>query len=109
VPAVDEITRDTDPSPLPESGEFACEQIDVSPDVADLAPRYVERVLGELRSAVAGVRCPIHECGPALTVDLSSEHIGTLDVVAHNCCAKLDDIVSNALRGTALLRLMLPR
>jgi hypothetical protein len=108
MPVVD-ITRDTDPSPLPESGEFASEQIEVSPGVADHAPRYVERVLAELRSLVAGARCPIHGCGSSLTVDLSSEQIGTLDVVAHNCCPRLDDVVSRALRGTALFRLILPR
>jgi len=108
VPAV-EAARDTIPSSLPDSGEFACEQIDVAPELADHAPRYVERVLGELRTAVAGLRCPVHDCGPSLTLDFGFDDAGTLDVVGHNCCAKLDEVVSNVLGGIPLFRLMVPR
>ena len=95
--AVD-VARDTIPSSLPESGEFATEQIELLPETADHTTRYVEHVLGELRSVVAGAGCPVHDCGPSLIVDLGSDDAGTVDIVAHNCCAKLDDVVSERLR-----------
>lgn len=104
-----ETESDTIPSPLRESGEFARAQIEVSPGAIDHAPRYVERVLGELRSVVAGIRCPAHDCGPSLTVDFGCEDTETVDVIAHDCCPALDDLVSKALAGSLLFRLLLPR
>jgi hypothetical protein len=66
-------------------------------------------MLGELRHVLAGTRCPVHDCGPSLTVDFSSEDAGTLDVIAHNCCTTLDDVVTRALRGSPIFRLVSPR
>ena len=101
--------RDTIPSPPPESGEYAIVRIEASPGAADHAPHYVESVLRELRHVLAGARCPAHDCAPSLTVNFGCEDAGTLDVVAHNCCSRLDDVVDVALRCSPVFRLILPR
>src|SRR5436190_24280805 len=103
------IVRDTIPSPLPNSGEYAIVQIEASPGAADHAPHYVESVIRELRQVVSGTRCPLHGCGPSLMVDFGSGDAGTLDVIAHNCCPKLDELVADALRESPVFRLMKPR
>ena len=103
------IVRDTIPSPLPESGEYTIVQIEASYGAADHAPHYVESVIRELRQVVSSARCPVHDCGPSLIVDFGSGDGGTLDVIAHNCCPKLDDLIACALRGSPIFRLILPR
>lgn len=103
------IVRDTIPSPLPDSGEYAIVQIEASPGAADHAPHYVESVIRELRDVVSGARCPVHECGPSLVVDFGAGDAGTLDVIAHNCCSKLDEFVAEALRESPVFRLIVPR
>ena len=103
------IVRDTIPSALPDSREYAIAQIETSPGAADHAPHYVESVIRELRQAVSGARCPVHDCGPSLVVDFGSGDAGTVDVIAHNCCTKLDELLAEALRESAVFRLIVPR
>ena len=103
------IVRDTISSPLPDSGEYAIVQIEASPGAADHAPHHVESVIRELRDVVSGARCPVHDCGPSLVVDFGAGDAGTLDVIAHNCCPKLDELVAKTLRESPVFRLMAAR
>lgn len=103
------IVRDASPSSIPDAGEHPAARIEASPGAADRAPHYVDSVLHELRQVVARARCPVHHGGPALTVDFGSRDAGTLDVVSHNCCPRLDEVVARALRVYPLFRLILPR
>lgn len=103
------IVRDTIPSALPDSGDYAVVQIEASAGAADHAPHYVKSVIRELRQVVTGARCPVHDCGPSLVVDFGSGDAGTLDVIAHNCCPKLDELVAAELRKSPVFCLIVPR
>jgi len=108
MPSLD-ITHDTIPTAPPDSAEHAIVRIEASPGAADRAPQYVDSVLHELRQVVARARCPVHDCAPSLTVDFAREGAGTLDVIAHNCCPRLDELVARALRVYPLFRFVVPR
>jgi hypothetical protein len=103
------LNHDTIPAPPPDSGEHAAVRIEASPISDNRSPQYVDSVLHELRQAVARARCPVHYCRPALAIDFSSSNAGALDVTAHNCCSKLDEMVARALWVYPLFRLILPR
>ena len=100
---------DTIPTPPRDSGEHAAVRIEASPNSVNRPPQYVDSVLHELRQAVARARCPVHDCRPALAIDFTSSEVGTLDVIPHNCCPKLDQVVARALWVYPLFRLILPR
>lgn len=97
------------PRTTSESGKHALVHVEASPGAMDRAPQYVESVLHELRQVVARARCPVHGSGPALTVDFGSGDQGSLDVIAHNCCSMLDEVVARALRVYPLFRLQVTR
>ena len=80
-------------------------RIEASPGAADRAPQYVDSVLQELRQVVVRARCPVHGCGPVLTVDFGSGARQSLLVIPHNCCPSLDELVARALRVYPLFRL----
>ena len=80
-------------------------RVEASPSAKDRSPDYVDGVLHELHQAVARARCPVHDCGPALTVDFGSRDQGSLNVIARNCCPALDAVVARALRVYPLFRL----
>lgn len=84
-------------------------RVKASPGAMDRAPHYVESVLHELRQVIARARCPVHECGPVLTVDFGSGAQENLVVVPHNCCPTLDELVARALRVYPLFRLQTSR
>jgi hypothetical protein len=107
MPVID-VVHDTIPSP-PESGEYTAVQIEVRPSDGVIAPRYVQSVVSELHAAVAGLRCPEHGTAPALTADFGTEDFAVVDVVPHDCCLKLDELVARALRRSPIFRVMLPR
>lgn len=92
-----------------ESGKDSMVRVEASAGAMDRAPQYVDSVIHELRQAVARARCPVHDCGAALTVDFGSRDQGSLKVVAHNCCPILDEMVARALRVYPLFRLQVPR
>ena len=54
------------------SDKHSMVRIEASPGAADRAPQYVDSVLQELRQIVVRARCPVHGCGPVLTVDFGS-------------------------------------
>lgn len=87
-----------------ESRDGAVARIEASSDGLD-RPQYVDSVLHELRQVVGRARCPVHRCGPALTVDFHSTNQGGLKVIARNCCPMLDEVVARALRVYPLFRL----
>jgi hypothetical protein len=103
-----DIAHDTIPSP-PESGEYTTLQIEVRPSDGVLAPRYVQRVVSELHAALAGLRCPEHGTAPALTADFGTEDFAVVDVVPHDCCSKLDELVLRVLRRSPIFRVTLLR
>ena len=107
--AVQDLAHDTIQSPAPESGEFAVAQIEIAPGSGEHAPHYVESVVAELRAAVASLHCPEHGAAPALTVDFGTDDAGTVAVVRHDCCAKLDDLVATTLRDSPIFRVMRTR
>ena len=80
-------------------------RIEASPAAVDRAPQYVDSVLQELRQVVARARCPVHGCGPELTVDFGSGAQEGLLVIPHNCCPSLDQLVARVLRVYPLFRL----
>ena len=80
-------------------------RIEASPGARDRAPQYVDSVLQELRQIVARAKCPVHGCGPALTVDFGSGARESLLVIPHHCCPTLDEMVARALRVYPLFRL----
>jgi hypothetical protein len=104
-----DVAHDTIQSPPPESGEYAAVQIEVAPGAGDHAPHYVKRVVSELHTAVASVTCPEHGAAPALTVDFGTEDVGTVVVIPHDCCTKLDELVARALAGTPVFKVIRPR
>ena len=63
----------------------------------DRTPQYVESVIHELRQIVIRVVCPVHDCGPSLTVDFAPTEHGGLDVTQQNCCPRLDEMVARAM------------
>ena len=90
-----------------DSDTRAVARVEASAGASDRAPLYVDSVLHELRQVVARARCPAHDCGPTLTVDFASRDEGSLNVIAHNCCPRLDKIVARALRVYPLFRLQI--
>jgi hypothetical protein len=84
-------------------------RIEASPGAADRAPQYVDSVLQELRQVVVRARCPVHDCGPVLTVDFGSGAQESLLVIPRNCCSTLDELVARALRVYPLFRLQTSR
>lgn len=102
------VAHDTIPSPAPGSGEHAAIQIEVSPGERLQAPRYVERVVGELGGILAGVHCADHGAAPALTVTFGQDDDATVAVVPHNCCPGLDELIAGALKGSPIFRLLRP-
>jgi hypothetical protein len=98
-------TRSTTPPPAAEPAKLAGARIEASPGAIDRIPDYVDGVLHELRQVVARARCPVHGCGPVLTVDFGSRDEGSLNVIPHNCCPMLDEVVGRALRVYPLFRL----
>ena len=81
-------------------------RIEASPGATDRAPQYVDSVLQELRQVVVRARCPVHGCGPVLTVDFGSGAQESLRVTPNNCCSTLDELVARALRVYPLFRLV---
>jgi hypothetical protein len=104
-----EASRDTIPCPPPESGEYPVLQIEVSRRAQQLAPKYVDSVMTELRHALAALRCPTHGVAPAVHVDFGQEDDPIVAVVPHDCCSSLDALVARALDGSPIFRLMLPK
>jgi hypothetical protein len=101
-------TRDTIRPTTLSSDRYPIIRIDASPGAKDRAPLYVDSVLQELRQVVARARCPVHDCGPALTVDFGSGSQESLLVIPHNCCPTLDELVARALRVYPLFHFQFP-
>lgn len=104
--AATDILHDTTPCPPPGSGEHAVVQIKIRRGDGQQAPRYVDSVVGELRSSLAALRCMDHGAAPALTVEFGQDDDATVAVVPYNCCRKLDDLVADALKGSGIFRVI---